>query len=80
MNIPLDNTMEDWMRWLAILVMTFLLSASFHGALAEGVLMGVNFWGEGLIPKATWDDHLQQIAKSGVKTISRRAVLFRWQT
>jgi hypothetical protein len=55
--------MEDWMKWLAILVMTFLLSASFHGALAEGVLMGVNFWGEGLIPKATWDDDLQQIAK-----------------
>ena len=57
------------MRRLALLMMTFLLPASFHAALAEGVLMGVNFWGEGFIPKATWDDELQQMAKSGVKTI-----------
>jgi hypothetical protein len=57
------------MRRLALLMMTFLLSASFHGAFAEGVLMGVNFWGEGFIPKATWDNELQQMAKSGVKTI-----------
>jgi hypothetical protein len=57
------------MRRLALLMMTFLLSASFHGAFAEGVLMGVNFWGEGFIPKATWDNELQQMPKSGVKTI-----------
>ena len=57
------------MRKLVILMMASLLSASSHGAAAEGVLMGVNFWGEGFIPKASWDDELQQMAKSGVKTI-----------
>jgi len=61
--------MEYGMRKLAILMMASLLSASSHGALTEGVLMGVNFWGEGFIPKASWNDELQQMAKSGVKTI-----------
>ena len=57
------------MRKLVILVTTLLLSAGSCGALAKGLLMGVNFWGEGFVPKATWDDELQQMAKSGVKTI-----------
>jgi len=31
--------------------------------------MGVNVWNEGLIPRATWEGELQQMAKSGVRTI-----------
>jgi hypothetical protein len=45
------------------------LFAGCHAASAEGVLTGVNFWGEGLIPRAAWDDELKQMAESGVKTI-----------
>jgi hypothetical protein len=56
-------------RKLAILMVALLLSANSHGALAEGVLLGVNIWNEGLIPNVGWEGELQQMAKSGVKTI-----------
>jgi len=57
------------MRKLAILIVALLLSANSRGALAEGVLLGVNIWNEGLIPKASWESELQQMVKSGVRTI-----------